>query len=248
MPRKTIIAALAAIIAMGGSYGGYTVFKDAKKYGADFESRPHLVERVIDGDTIVLADDVRVRLLGINAPERGECYYAESKALLKELVEGEEVYIEKDFVGKDRYGRLLRYIIVKSLDPEQDDVLINNELVRQGAAFAYSQRFHKKYRDFIASSQTKAKSADRGLWGECDYKVKTANKLREQASKPTDPSCTIKGNISEKGYGKIYFVEGCPNYNKVKIDTRKGEAFFCTEARAQKAGFTKSESCNNNLH
>jgi len=42
-------------------------------------------------------------------------------------------------------------------------------------------------------------------------------------------------------------LEGCPNYNRVK-DTRKGEAFFCTEAKAKKAGFTKSESYNNNLH
>ncbi len=247
MTPKIILAALGTVLALGGSYGGYTVFKDTKQYGADFESRSHTVERVIDGDTLVLADDVRVRLLGINAPERGECYYSESKALLKELVEGKSIYIEKDFVGKDRYGRLLRYVIVKSPDPEQDDVLINNELTKQGAAFAVSQNFHKKYRDIIASSQRKAKKANKGMWGECDYKVKTANALREKDTKPTDPKCTIKGNISEKGYGKIYFVEGCPNYKRVKIDTRKGEAYFCTEAKAKKAGFTKSESCNNNL-
>ena len=50
-------------------------------------------------------------------------------------------------------------------------------------------------------------------------------------SAPPSPECTIKGNISEKGYGKLYFLEGYPNYLKVKVDTRKGERVRGTLAR-----------------
>jgi len=38
------------------------------------------------------------------------------------------VLIEKDITGKDRYGRLLRYLKIPSDDPKENDVLVNNEL------------------------------------------------------------------------------------------------------------------------
>ena len=48
----------------------------------DSDQALHLVKRAIDGDTIELEDSTRVRLLGINSPEEGECYYKESKNFL----------------------------------------------------------------------------------------------------------------------------------------------------------------------
>jgi len=67
--------------------------------------------------------------------------------------------------------------------------------------------------------------------------------LREKDSGPSDPECIIKGNISEKGYGKTYLIPGCDNYKNVKIDQRKGEKYFCTEEEAFEAGFRKATNC-----
>lgn len=74
------------------------------------------VVSVTDGDTLVVQRDAveeRVRLLGIDTPERGQCGYDEATAAMTALVGGAEVAL---VVGssddRDRYGRLLRYVEV----------------------------------------------------------------------------------------------------------------------------------------
>ena len=239
--NKILIIILTALLGAGG-LGGYKLIKDNK---ADlFENSPHPVVRVIDGDTIEIENKKKIRLLGIDAPEKETCYYEESKAYLKELLQDKQIKIEKDLTGEDRYDRLLRYVILPSEEPEEDDILINRLLVEEGYAMTMAIAPDNRYRDLLSSAQERAKKEGRGLWGECDYK--TANEdLRETDSQPADPNCTIKGNISEKGYGKNYFLEGCPNYSRIKIDISKGESYFCSEREAKKAGFSRSESCDN---
>jgi micrococcal nuclease len=244
MQNKFLIAILSILLG-GGVVGGYKVIKDNK---ADvFENSLHPVVRVIDGDTIDIEDDIRVRLLGIDSPERGECFYKESKSFLKDLIGGKQVNIKKDITGVDKYGRFLRYVILPSNEPEEDDILVNEKIIKEGYAFTLAIAPDNEYRDLFFSAQELAKKKKRGLWGSCDYsdKQKTKESLREKNIEPINPECTIKGNISEKGYGKLYFLEGCPNYNRIKIDTRKGEQYFCTESEAKKAGFNLSDSCEN---
>ncbi len=74
------------------------------------------VVRVLDGDTIEIDNGNIVRLLGIDSPEQGECYYSEAKEELTELVLEEEIRMEKDIFGADIFGRLLRYVFL----PEGD--------------------------------------------------------------------------------------------------------------------------------
>ncbi len=244
MQNKFLIAILSILLG-GGAIGGYKIIKDNK---ADtFENSLHPVVKVIDGDTIDIENDIRVRLLGIDSPERGECFYDESKSFLKDLIEDKQVNIKKDITGVDRYGRLLRYVILPSNDPKKDDILINEKLIKEGYAFVFAKAPDNEYRDLFSSAQELAKKKKKGLWGSCDYsnKQKNKEKLREKNTLPPNKDCTIKGNISEKGYGRIYFLDGCPNYNRIKIDTRKGEQYFCTESEAQKAGFHRSDSCDN---
>ncbi|MDI6885900.1 MAG: thermonuclease family protein [archaeon] len=69
----------------------------------------------------------KVRLLGINTPEKGQPYYEEATNRLKELIEGKTVTLEKDIEDKDQYERLLRYIYI-------DDTFVNLEMVREGYA------------------------------------------------------------------------------------------------------------------
>ena len=241
MSRAQILSLIFSALIAGGAVGGYRVFEDNS--ASVFEHSVHAVVSVIDGDTIGIENDVRIRLLGINAPDRTECFYEESKLFLRELLEDGVITIRKDISGADRHGRLLRYVLVPSDTPEEDDVFVQERMVREGYAKTFAVAPNNEFRDLLSSAQQEAREKGRGLWGACE--VEPESSLRERDSLPIDPSCTIKGNISEKGYGKQYFPEGCPNYNRIKVDVRKGEAYFCTEEDAIAAGFTRSASCDN---
>jgi len=75
------------------------------------------VIRVIDGDTVVIASDERVRLIGIDTPEKGQCGFDEAKqALEKLLASGPATFYSGTTSDKDKYDRLLRYIEVEGID------------------------------------------------------------------------------------------------------------------------------------
>lgn len=124
------------------------------------------LERVVDGDTIVVNFDGRsekVRLIGIDAPEsvhpdagRNTVEGDEASAYLKSLLSpGQTVYLQKDVSDTDRYGRLLRYAWLESpADPddpaEVSEKMLNAIIVSSGHAQArdyapdtrYSRVFH----------------------------------------------------------------------------------------------------------
>lgn len=94
--------------------------------------------RVIDGDTIVVSvdgEDERVRLVGINTPEKGYCGFEEASNALELLLEASQVeLVEAGVDDRDRYGRLLRYLDINGSDP-------GLELIRSGLAeAAYDSR------------------------------------------------------------------------------------------------------------
>lgn len=117
---------------------------------------------VIDGDTLEVQAPggpvERVRLVGINAPERGECFDLEATDALAELVGDGPVVLEADESDRDRYDRLLRYV-------EVDGSLVNEQLVRGG--FARSQAFPPDTgrQDQLDRAEDEARSAGAGLWG-----------------------------------------------------------------------------------
>ena len=75
------------------------------------------VVRVIDGDTVVIASDERVRLIGVDTPEKGQCGFDEAKqALMKLLASGTATFYSGTTSDKDKYDRLLRYIEVEGID------------------------------------------------------------------------------------------------------------------------------------
>ncbi|WP_183099937.1 thermonuclease family protein [Nocardioides pelophilus] len=76
----------------------------------------YLVTWVVDGDTLELGNGERVRLLGIDTPEVGECGYEKARDRLVALVEGERVTLGEGDVDRDRYDRLLRYVDLGPLD------------------------------------------------------------------------------------------------------------------------------------
>ncbi len=116
------------------------------------------VVRVIDGDTIeVLTDDnkpVRVRLEGIDCPERRQPFTNVATNLTKQLCASKMVTIVKS--GKDRYGRILGFIFV-------DDVNVNKELLRNGLAWHYKYFNGDKE---LAELEQQAREKKIGIWSE----------------------------------------------------------------------------------
>ena len=115
------------------------------------------VTEVLDGDTIELASGKRVRLIGIDAPEKGKPMYKESREFLKNLLENKDVVFERDSVNADKYGRLLRYVYA-------DEVFVNLEMVESGYASFYSYGSNQKFsKEFVAAEKI-AKQNNLGIW------------------------------------------------------------------------------------
>lgn len=114
------------------------------------------VTEVIDGDSIVLEDGSDVRLLGINAPEKGYPFDDEAKNRLSSLTLNKEVRLESDFEDKDRYDRLLRYVFV-------DGTFVNVQLVKEGWANVFMES-GLKYEDQLHDAEYYAKLHGLGIW------------------------------------------------------------------------------------
>lgn len=127
------------------------------------------VEHVIDGDTVVIDDGTRVRLIGIDAPEienrdyghRGDLYGEEAKQVLKQMVEGKTVDLQDGPEKKDKYSRRLAYIYLPDQIPEQ--FFVNRNLIAVGAAAAYRKFPHPFLAEFI-QIEDQAKKEKAGMW------------------------------------------------------------------------------------
>ena len=123
------------------------------------------VIRIVDGDTIEIESGQKVRYIGIDTPETvdprrsPECFGKQASQYNQQLVEGKEIYLEKDVSETDKYGRLLRYIY---LQPE--DISINEQLVKDGYAVASSYPPDVKYQEKFKLAEEEARNNKRGLW------------------------------------------------------------------------------------
>lgn len=94
-----------------------------------------LVASVTDGDTLDLANGETVRLVGMDSPEQGECGYDRAADHLAELVLGQRVLLTKARdENRDRYGRLLRYVDVGTLEGGTVDAGLSQ--IKKGLAIA----------------------------------------------------------------------------------------------------------------
>ena len=104
------------------------------------------VTQVIDGDTFQINTGEYVRLIGINAPERTEKYYDDSRLFLYSLINNKSIFLESDLDNRDNYGRLLRYAY------SSQGLMINSELVKRGYAIPMEVIPNLKYRELISNS------------------------------------------------------------------------------------------------
>lgn len=128
------------------------------------------VDRVVDGDTIVVAGDHTIRLIGIDTPETVhperpvECFGRQASQHLAALLPpGTGVRLVGDVEPADTFGRTLAYAYRLP-----DGLFVNAELVRGGYAVALTISPNVAFADRFAALATEARDAGRGLWAACD--------------------------------------------------------------------------------
>jgi micrococcal nuclease len=182
-----------------------------------------VASQVHDGDTFTLKNGDRVRLLGINAPELGNCGSTESATLLKSLVLNKTVKITDE--KRDTYGRRMGLVWVNS-------TLVNEEMLKAGWA---KPNYDPNSRSEDLKNAYKYAS---------DNKIGINSNLCKKVNPiPPSPNCVIKGNIDKRLGDRLYHLPSCRHYNQIVLDLDIGEGFFCSENEAKNAGFKLAPDC-----
>jgi micrococcal nuclease len=163
--RALVAAALAVLVVLAGSSllgrGG----------GPAGGPRVGRVERVVDGDTVIVrlaGRDERVRYIGMDTPESVkpgtpvQCYAEAAARENRRLVDGRRVRLVPDAESHDRYGRLLAYVY-----REPDGLFVNAELVRRGYARVLTIPPNVAHERQFVRLARRARTAGRGLWSRC---------------------------------------------------------------------------------
>ncbi len=134
-----------------------------------------VIATVVDGDTFHCRGGAKVRLIGIDAPERsqGEAYRASREALRRIADVGATVRLERDATPRDRYGRELAWVW-------HDTVLVSEAMVAQGYAVLFTVPPNVKYVERIAAAQRRARDAGAGLWATGGFTCPPSDRRRQR--------------------------------------------------------------------
>ena len=154
-----IVAALLGSIGWGWYTGGHITARI-----------PATVIRDVDGDTVIARFDdghvEKVRLLGVDTPEvvdprkPVQCYGHLASAFTKSQLEGRRVTLELDTEARDKYGRLLAYVLI-------DGHRFDDELLARGYARFLVIPPNGSHARSMLHAELEARAAGRGLWGAC---------------------------------------------------------------------------------
>ena len=186
MKKKIIISLFLALLAGAGYlYSGdldprnhsKEVVKRQIPFGRNLNYTDILVARVVDGDTLVLENGERVRLIGIDTPEMHESDKLNRDAsrskldveaikqlgrisygFTKKLVEGKRVKLEFDQERYDKYKRILAYVYLA------DGTFVNAKIVQEGYASLMTYPPNVRYADLFLKLYQEARTNRRGLW------------------------------------------------------------------------------------
>lgn len=163
---------------------------------------------VADGDTVTVLHGqtpVKIRLHGIDAPEKAQPFGEKAKQLTSSLVFGKEVRVE--VVTKDRYGRTVARVHV-------DARCLNEELLKAGLAWWYRQYSPRDKK--LAALEDEARKARRGLWAEASptppWSWRRAGcaggRCAQRQPRPVAPRGLYRGSVRSK----VFHAPGCPDY------------------------------------
>jgi len=148
-------------------FAGLQAWRGCSQETRDPQNLPegdYQLRRVVDGDTLLLRDEMRVRLMGVDTPETVkedtpvEPWGPEATQFTREFTSGGNLRLQFDRERVDQYGRYLAYVWV-------GDRMLNEELLRAGLArwepgYHYSQAMKNRFR----KAQREAQEAHRGIW------------------------------------------------------------------------------------
>ncbi len=158
-----------ALVGCAGTSASYAAPGGVAAPAGAFRAR---VERVVDGDTLIATRagrDLRVRLIGIDAPESvipnvpPECYGPRASTVLTRMLPvGTQIRAAYQPGGRqDRYGRELWDVWLR------DGTFVQARLVRVGAAEAVPYAPQLEHADRLGDVESRAQRRDAGLWGAC---------------------------------------------------------------------------------
>jgi micrococcal nuclease len=168
----TLVVVVVAIVTGCGSAGTSPAPVAAGVAPPSTYTQNATVVRVIDGDTIeamVAGTDERVRLIGIDTPETKkpntpvQCYGPEASAYTESLLQpGTPIYLERDLVARDDYGRLLAYIFRTT-----DGLFVNADIITKGYARVLEIKPNLAYHVTFEQGAHQAETMNLGLWANC---------------------------------------------------------------------------------
>jgi endonuclease YncB( thermonuclease family) len=156
---RTLLPLLALLSFAGGC--GPATEAAAPQAAPEPRAQRLALDRIVDGDTLWVqrsSERVKVRLLRIDTPERGEFGFDQAtRELTRWVRNAKSLRLEYDGDRKDRYGRELCYVWA-------DDVLVNAEIVRSGWSPFFTRYGAGKYAAQFERAEREARREKRGLW------------------------------------------------------------------------------------
>jgi len=198
------------------------------------------VVSVADGDTVTVLrgkEQVRIRLDGIDTPEKRQAFGQKAKKFTAGMVAGKMVRVAP--VTMDRYGRTVARVHL-------GDKCLNKELVRAGLAWWY-RKYSPKDKE-LAGLEAAARKADRGLWKDpkptapWDWRRQQRGGARKGAASPPRARPAAEGHPTGSFHGNArshaLHAPGCQHYN-----CKNCTVMFKTVKQAVAAGFRPHKKC-----
>ncbi len=162
-----------------------------------------VIMRVIDGDTVELVGGDRLRLLGIDTPEKGELFYDSAAMFLESLVLGKKSRIEYADKRRDRYGRLLGFVYI------EDTIFVNRRILSAGLGYLYlvkdQELSRPRFKELLLAQRVAVESKT-GLWGVVrDYEdryIASKSSLRFHR-----PGCSSASRIKQSNIRTFEFMQ-----------------------------------------
>jgi micrococcal nuclease len=191
MTWRNILMSGGVLVASAGLAG----CSDGGSSGED--AREARVTRVIDGDTVEMERLGKVRLIGVDAPEKERCYDDVATRFTRDRLEGQVVQYEIGAEPKDRYDRTLAYL-------SRQGVLHNKDLLSAGYAKVFTVPPNDKYEERFERAQREAKKTDMGLWYRCDRDAIRARRAAAQRRKEKAEERRIAAAARQAGEESTY--------------------------------------------
>jgi len=162
--------------------------------------------RIIDGDTIQTTDNIIIRLIGINTPEKSQPLFQEATNYLTTLILNKSIELET--YGTDKYNRVLAHIFL-------DDKNINAQILKQGLATLYYYEKDQHYQE-LKQAEEFARLNQKGLW----QKSPDSDCIEIIEFKTDEPeSLTLKNNCDK--ILNITFKDDATHIYKTLIQPKK---------------------------